>query len=136
MLFQSSYKRKIVKTYHKHFRIMVTATSLQGAYYRFFQHAKAYHIHLLVTQPCLTLAAPNTGVGGHSFLQGIFLTQELNLRLLCLLCRTGSLPSEPNGKPIIFYKENKKCCFSESKRLSSGRQGVCSLGRNGSLEIR
>ena len=45
LLFQSSYRRKIVKTYHKHFRIMVTATSTQGAYYRFLQHTEAYHLH-------------------------------------------------------------------------------------------
>ena len=33
----------------------------------------------------------NTGVGCHSFLQGIFLTQESNMHLLCLNWRCGSL---------------------------------------------
>ena len=38
--------------------------------------------------------------GGHALLQGIFPTQELNLRLLCLLCwQAGSLPLAPPGKP-------------------------------------
>ena len=42
----------------------------------------------------------NTGVGCHALLQGIFLTQGLNLHLLCLLCwRVGSLPLAPPGKP-------------------------------------
>ena len=49
----------------------------------------------LVAQPCLTLPArllcpwdspgKNTGVGCHVLLQGIFLTQRLNLHLLHLL---------------------------------------------------
>ena len=50
----------------------------------------------VVTQPCLTLcdaldcspSGKNTRVGFHAVLQGIFLTQGLNLHLLCLLhCR-------------------------------------------------
>ena len=42
----------------------------------------------------------NTGVGCHALLQGILLTQESNLRLLCLLhWQAGSLPLEPTGKP-------------------------------------
>ena len=42
----------------------------------------------------------NTGVGCHALLQGIFLTQELNLCLLCLLhLHAGSLPLVPPGKP-------------------------------------
>ena len=40
----------------------------------------------------------NTGVGSHFLLQGIFLTQGLNLRLLCLLYwQAGSLPLAPPG---------------------------------------
>ena len=40
----------------------------------------------------------NTGVGCHALLQGIFLTQGLNPRLLCLLRRqVGSLPLVPPG---------------------------------------
>ena len=42
----------------------------------------------------------NTAVGSHALLQGIFLTQESNLRLFCLLhCQVGSLPLAPPGKP-------------------------------------
>ena len=41
----------------------------------------------------------NSGVGCHALLQGIFLTQESNLRLLCLLhWQEGSLPLAPPGK--------------------------------------
>ena len=70
-------------------------------------------------QSCLTLATletvasrllcpwdssgKNTAVGCHSLLQGIFLTQELNLHLLCLLhWQEGSLPLAPLGKPKAF----------------------------------
>ena len=42
----------------------------------------------------------NTGVDYHALLQGIFLTQGLNLTLLCLLYwQVGSLPLAPPGKP-------------------------------------
>ena len=42
----------------------------------------------------------NTGVGCHALLQGIFLTQGSNPRLLCLLLwQAGSLPLAPPGKP-------------------------------------
>ena len=42
----------------------------------------------------------NTGVGCHTLLQGIFPTQELNLRLLHLLhLHVGSLTVVPPGKP-------------------------------------
>ena len=42
----------------------------------------------------------NTGVGYHSLPQGIFPTQGLNLRLLCLLhWHVGSLLLAPPGKP-------------------------------------
>ena len=70
----------------------------------------------LVPKSCLTLLPPhrlqptrllcpwnslgkNTGVGSHSILQGIFLTQGQNLGLLH--CRQISLLSEPPGKPIV-----------------------------------
>ena len=43
----------------------------------------------------------NTGVDCHTLLQGIFLTQGLNLRLPCLLhWQAGSLPLAPPGKPL------------------------------------
>ena len=42
----------------------------------------------------------NTGVGGHSLLQDIFLTHGLTSRLLCLLhWQSSSLPLAPPGKP-------------------------------------
>ena len=45
------------------------------------------------------LPGKNTGVGCHALLQGIFLTQGLNPRLLCLLrWQAGSLPLVPPGK--------------------------------------
>ena len=40
-------------------------------------------------------------MGGHALLQGIFLTQRLNLHLLGLLhWQLGSLPLVPRGRPI------------------------------------
>ena len=43
----------------------------------------------------------NIGVGRHALLQGIFLTQELNPCLLCLLhWQMGSLPLGPPGKQV------------------------------------
>ena len=45
--------------------------------------------------------SPGKGTGGcRARLQGIFLTQALNLRLLCPLnWQVGSLPLAPPGKP-------------------------------------
>ena len=45
----------------------------------------------------------NTGVDCHAFLQGIFLTQGLNLCLLCLLHWQAGLLLAPPGKPIYMY---------------------------------
>ena len=46
----------------------------------------------------------NTGVDYHALLQGIFLTQGLNPRLLCVQhWQAGSLPLAPPGKPIYIY---------------------------------
>ena len=68
------------------------------------------HVQVFVTlwtalcqvRPSMQFSIKNTGVGGHSLLQGIFLTQGLNLCLLCLLhCQAGSLPLAPHGKPIL-----------------------------------
>ena len=48
----------------------------------------------------------NTGMGCYALLQGIFLTQGLNLHFLCLLhWQMGSLPLVPPGKP-------HSCCIS------------------------
>ena len=47
----------------------------------------------------------NTGVGCHSFLQGIFLTQELKPHLLCLLhCRWILYCLNHQGSPVTMYK--------------------------------
>ena len=49
----------------------------------------------------------NTGVGCHSLLQGIFLTQRLNPCLLCLLnWQVDSLPIVPPGKPQYPLSES------------------------------
>ena len=64
---------------------------------------------------CLTLSNPmdcslpgsrdfpgkNTGVDDHALVQGIFLTQKLNLHLSVLHWQVGSLPLAPPGKPLI-----------------------------------
>ena len=75
------------------------------------------HMHARSLQLCLTLCDPmdcslpgssvhedspgkNTGVGCHALFQGIFLTQESNLRLLRILhWQAGSLPLQPSGRP-------------------------------------
>ena len=87
-------------------------------------------------QPCLTLCdlyglqsvrllcpwdspGTGTGVGCHALLQGIFLTQGLNLCLLCLLhWQAGSLPLVPPGKPYIVYV---KSVFNRSVMSNSLR---------------
>ena len=47
-------------------------------------------------------SSKNTGVGCHALLQGIFLTQGLNPRLLHLLhWQAGSLPLAPPGKRFL-----------------------------------
>ena len=48
----------------------------------------------------------NTGVGCHALLQGIFLTQGLNLCLLRLL-HWHSLPLVPPGKPCTYNRGHK-----------------------------
>ena len=57
-------------------------------------------------QAPLSLDSPgeNTGVDCHALLQGVFLTQGLDPRLLCLLhWQVNSLPLVPLGKPQIHY---------------------------------
>ena len=77
-----------------------------------------YAVHAKLLQSCLTFCDPmdcspqalcpwdssgkNAGVSYHFLLQGIFPTQGLNLRLLCLLYwQVGSLPLVPSGKPSL-----------------------------------
>ena len=82
---------------------------------------QAYIGLCVCAQPCLTLWDPmdckparlfcpwyfpgkNTRVGYHFLLQGIFLTQGLNLRLLCLLSRQAdSLPLCHLGSLICWF---------------------------------
>ena len=57
-----------------------------------------------------------TGVGCHALLQGIFLTQGLNLHFLCLLhWQAGSLPLVPPGEPMYI---------STSSLFSAGDAGL------------
>ena len=62
----------------------------------------------------------NTGMGCHALLQGIFLTQELNLSLLHLL-QADSLPTEPPGKPQMRWLNGNLFSHSslEGRRLRS-----------------
>ena len=49
----------------------------------------------------------NTGVGCHALLQGVFLTQGSNPRLLCLLhWQVGSLPLVP---PVPWVASGRHC---------------------------
>ena len=51
----------------------------------------------------------NTGAGCHFLLQGIFLTQESNPHLLCLLYwQVGSSPLAPPGMPYQFPSHSRK----------------------------
>ena len=55
----------------------------------------------------------NTGVGCRAFLQGIFLTQELNLSHLILLhWQVGYLKLGPPGKLISSFKKNYDFSYS------------------------
>ena len=57
-----------------------------------------------------------TGVGCYTLLQGIFPTQELNLRPLSLLpWQVSSLPLAPPGKPIFQYILELKEMFLDNK---------------------
>ena len=50
-------------------------------------------------------AGKNTGLGCHALLQGLFLTEGLNLHLLRLLhWQVGSLSLVPPGKPSVLFK--------------------------------
>ena len=76
-----------------------------------YRHLDRLCMHAKSLQSCPTLYDPmdwspppwsfpgkNTGVGDHFLLQGIFLTQGLNLSLLCFLDQqVGSLPLVPPG---------------------------------------
>ena len=53
----------------------------------------------------------NTGVGCHRLLQGLFLTQGLNLHLLGLLLAGGFFTTIPPGKPWV---DTQRCAVSSS----------------------
>ena len=58
----------------------------------------------------------NIGMGCHFLLQGIFLTQGLNLRLLCLLhWQVGSLPVGSAGKPYYDTRIQDKVFTCKTK---------------------
>ena len=59
---------------------------------------------------------------GYQFLQGIFLTQGLNLGLLH--CKADSLPTEPPGKPKSSPKlGRKRAVFWEKVLLKPSHGG-------------
>ena len=53
----------------------------------------------------------STRVGCHALLQRIFLTERLNLRLLCLLHAGDFLPTEPPGEPKVNWEGRNKTVF-------------------------
>ena len=69
----------------------------------------------------------NTGVGCHSLLQGIFLTQGLNPRRFCLLRgQAGSLPLAPLGKgPQVPYLGHLRMLFWGEIHRPLEPRGVC-----------
>ena len=61
----------------------------------------------------------NIGVGCHTLLQGIFLTQGFNPCLFCLLhWQAGSLPLAPPGKLNILIPSQKTCRHINSMHSS------------------
>ena len=61
----------------------------------------------------------NTGMGSHSLLQGIFLTQGSNSGLLH--CRQIPLPSEPPGKPPLKEAQLKTHLIAPVQKLFGPR---------------
>ena len=87
----------------------------------------SYMCECLVAQLCLTLchmparilcpwdsSGKNTGVGSHSFLQGIFLTQGSNLGLLH--CRQILYCLNHQGRPILLYESESHSVMSDCLR--------------------
>ena len=70
----------------------------------------------------------NTGVGCHFLCQGLFLTQGLNLYLLCLQHWVRFFTTEPPGKlllMIVLLCNSVIVCFPDS---SVGKQSTCKAG--------
>ena len=93
-----------------------------------------FKVKVLATQSYLTLyhsmeptrflcpwdsPGKNTGVGSHSFLQGIFLTQGLNKRFLH--CRQILYYLSHQGRPLIFQAQ-PKCFLSQKPNLTLSYQ--------------
>ena len=67
----------------------------------------------------------NTGVGCYALLQGILLTQGLDLRLLCLLhWQAGSLPLVPPGKPT--YESQNSKSYQHPNIRTTLKEGIVS----------
>ena len=93
------------------------------------------HTCAQLLQSCLTLCDPmdcsplgssvhgDTGVGWHALLQGIFLTQGSNPRLLCLLhWQVGSSPLSHQGRSMLAVKTRKKQENSMSRQEKKERK--------------
>ena len=98
------------------------------------------HTRAQLLQSCLTLCDPmdygplgssvhgdfpgkNTGVGWHALLQGIFLAQRSNPRLLCLLhWHVGSLLLSHQGRSMLAVKTRKKQEYSMSRQEKKERK--------------
>ena len=78
----------------------------------------------------------NTGVGCHALLQEIFLTQGLNLNLLCFLhWQVSSLSLQPPGKPIQHssHMGKKRYEIYQSRGFlggASGKEPACQCRRH------
>ena len=69
----------------------------------------------------------NTGVSCHCLLQGIFLTQRLNPRLLCLLhWQTSSSPRAPPRKPLLLNAAAQIFFFLEPRMKEQPPSETCS----------
>ena len=95
-------------------------------------------MHVKPLQSCLTLGdskptrllcpwdspGMTTGVGCYALLQGIFLTQGLNLGLLHLLhWQGGPLPLAPLGKPLVPWPWLQAPCIGSTESQSLDHQG-------------
>ena len=78
---------------------------------KLFQSCSTLCDHMDYSQPW-DFPGKNTGVVCHALLQGIFLTQGVNLHLLCLLhWQADSLPLAPPGKPSVLQTQGNNFCI-------------------------
>ena len=87
---------------YSHYSIpfLTTATSSQSIQWHDYPPS-----HNMPDQASAHLTQRCTGMGSHSLLQRIFLTQGLNPGIP--QCKADSLPSEPPGKPFIIQTSSK-----------------------------